>query len=426
MAIEQRLNDVDARVVESVVLRGDISALSNKDRAVYYARLCESLGLNPAATPFAALKLNGKEILYATRGATDQLAAIHRINREIIDGPRVMDLAGSKLVYAVCKATHPNGRVETAVATVPLADLANVLMKCETKAKRRATLSILGLGMLDETELETIPASAKETVRDYGPEPENDLDPEAVSSEVARVLSALPEKPVLADLARAWIERRSQPDDPAAKKVWQALTKVARDEGVGDTRSLRDEVNRLKSAPVAVVHELRDETFDALVERTLTEPERERDVIEDVRVALDATVDLASVVAVHKEHEAEASRQERSKELFALCMQALAAHTGQSEERAGKALLAALGESPKDRDFCGADDDGAWMQRLVLAKNYHEQIAAFRKRETLFRRRGLAAQRHAALVTAIEQRAGIAHDDAEALVMQELAKGGAK
>ena len=35
--------------------------------------------------------------------------------------------------------------------------LANALMKAETKAKRRVTLSIAGLGWLDETELETIP-----------------------------------------------------------------------------------------------------------------------------------------------------------------------------------------------------------------------------------------------------------------------------
>jgi hypothetical protein len=34
--------------------------------------------------------------------------------------------------------------------------LANALMKPETKAKRRVTLSIAGLGWLDETELETI------------------------------------------------------------------------------------------------------------------------------------------------------------------------------------------------------------------------------------------------------------------------------
>ena len=150
------------KVIESLVLRGDLSGLAPGERARHYVQMCESLGLNPNAQPFAFLRLNGKEVLYATRGATDQLAAIHRINREVIDGPKVIDLAGTKLVYAVCRASHPNGRVETAVATVPLMDPQNVLMKAETKCKRRATLSILGLGLLDEMELETIPANVQE------------------------------------------------------------------------------------------------------------------------------------------------------------------------------------------------------------------------------------------------------------------------
>lgn len=119
------------KVVESFVVRGDLSGLSPTERAKFYVQMCEGLGLNPSAQPFAFLRLNGKEVLYATRGATDQLAAIHRVNREIVDGPKVIDLAGTKLVYAVCRASHPNGRVETATATVPLTDPMNVLMKCE-------------------------------------------------------------------------------------------------------------------------------------------------------------------------------------------------------------------------------------------------------------------------------------------------------
>lgn len=150
------------RVIESIVLRGDLSGLGPTERARFYTQMCEGLGLNPHAQPFAFLRLNGKEVFYATRGATDQLAAIHKLNREIVDGPKVIDLAGTKLVYAVCRATLPNGRVETSTATVPLIDPVNVLMKCETKAKRRATLSILGLGVLDEMELETLPANALE------------------------------------------------------------------------------------------------------------------------------------------------------------------------------------------------------------------------------------------------------------------------
>jgi hypothetical protein len=158
--------DVDertgAKVIDSIVLRGDLSGLGASERARFYVQMCEGLGLNPHAQPFAFLRLNGKEILYATRGATDQLAAMHRVNRKIVDGPKVIDLAGTKLVYAVCEASMPNGRVETATATVPLTDPVNVLMKAETKAKRRATLSILGLGVLDELEIETIPAGAQE------------------------------------------------------------------------------------------------------------------------------------------------------------------------------------------------------------------------------------------------------------------------
>lgn len=163
--MEKELATVDqstAKVVESLVVRGDLSGLSPTDRARYYIKACNDLGLNPTAQPFAFLRLNGKEILYATRGATDQLAKIHRVNREVIDGPKVIDLAGTKLVFCVVKASLPDGRVETATATVPLADPVNVLMKCETKGKRRATLSILGLGVLDECELETIPAGAQE------------------------------------------------------------------------------------------------------------------------------------------------------------------------------------------------------------------------------------------------------------------------
>lgn len=153
---------LDVKVAESMVVRGDVSGLGPAQRVALYLSTCKDLGLNPRAQPFTFLRLNGKEVMYAGRGATDQLARIHNVTREMIDGPKVIDLAGTKLVYAVAKATLPGGRFETATATVPLVDPVNVLMKCETKAKRRATLALLGLAMLDETELDTIPASSME------------------------------------------------------------------------------------------------------------------------------------------------------------------------------------------------------------------------------------------------------------------------
>ena len=56
------------------------------------------------------------------------------------------------------------GRSDESIGAVALEglrgnDLANAYMKCETKAKRRVTLSICGLGFLDETEVADVGAA---------------------------------------------------------------------------------------------------------------------------------------------------------------------------------------------------------------------------------------------------------------------------
>jgi hypothetical protein len=66
-------------------------------------------------------------------------------------------------VYIVTsKASLPDGRCTESIGAVNIAGLkgemyANAIMKAETKAKRRATLDLLGLGVLDESEAESIP-----------------------------------------------------------------------------------------------------------------------------------------------------------------------------------------------------------------------------------------------------------------------------
>ncbi|HEX8267449.1 MAG TPA: hypothetical protein VF596_18765 [Pyrinomonadaceae bacterium] len=151
---------VPVSVYESLALRGDISGLSPNDKAMYYRSLCERLGLDPLTQPFTPLKLSGKEILYASRGATDQLARINHVNRRIV---KEENLNGCYVVTV--EASLPSGRTEQSKGAVSIENLkgeafCNAVMKAETKAKRRATLAILGLGMLDETELETIPRNA--------------------------------------------------------------------------------------------------------------------------------------------------------------------------------------------------------------------------------------------------------------------------
>lgn len=147
--------------VERVLVQGDLGQLTPEERVSYYNSVCESVGLNPLTRPFDYVRLNGKEQLYAKRDATDQLRAIHRVSitiarREVLDG----------VLVVTAMATTPDGRMDESIGAVAIANLkgeaaANAYMKAETKAKRRVTLSICGLGWLDETELETIPAAQK-------------------------------------------------------------------------------------------------------------------------------------------------------------------------------------------------------------------------------------------------------------------------
>lgn len=143
--------------VEKVLMQGDLSSLSPNQKLSYYKNVCDSLGLNSLTKPFEYIRLNGKEVLYATRACTEQLRTIHNVSlmiasRETIEG-----------VYVVtARATMPSGRTDESTGAVTITglkgdNLANAFMKCETKAKRRVTLSICGLGLLDESEVDSIP-----------------------------------------------------------------------------------------------------------------------------------------------------------------------------------------------------------------------------------------------------------------------------
>ena len=146
--------------------KSDPRAMTADERAGYVATLCKALHLNPLTRPAQFINLSGREVLYLTRTATDQLAAMHNLNRKTIDGPRVVDVCGTKVGLCTVEVSLPSGRSETATATLPAADFVNLYMKLETKAKRRGTLSILGLGVLGEDEIETIPDAKRSTLND--------------------------------------------------------------------------------------------------------------------------------------------------------------------------------------------------------------------------------------------------------------------
>ena len=160
MTSEIAKRDDAPAMLEKVLLEGDLSKLSPKERLNYYQRVCETLGLNPLTKPFNYLVLSGKLTLYANNDCAKQLAARHkvsltRVGKDTVEG-----------VYMVTyRAMGPDGRSVDNVGAVTIGGLkgdalANALMKTETKAQRRATLAYVGLGWLDETEIETIQNAA--------------------------------------------------------------------------------------------------------------------------------------------------------------------------------------------------------------------------------------------------------------------------
>ncbi|QYH11961.1 hypothetical protein A0056_009395 [Campylobacter jejuni] len=141
---------------ELALVKGDLSKLSDVERASYVKNLCESLGLNMLTKPFEYIVLNGKLTLYANKSATDQLRQVRKVSITKTEVAQVGD------IYMVTAyAATPDGRTDCDTGALNIKNLggdnlANAIMKAITKAKRRVTLSICGLGMLDESELETI------------------------------------------------------------------------------------------------------------------------------------------------------------------------------------------------------------------------------------------------------------------------------
>lgn len=172
-----------AALAEQVVIKGDLSKLTEAQRMAYYSEVCRSLGLNPLTRPFEFIVLNGRLTLYATRGAADQLRSVHGITITSLD-PRQI----GELYVVVATGRDRDGREDSSTGAVSIKGLtgealANAMMKAETKAKRRLTLSLAGLGWSDETEVETIQGAQRA-----------DVDPE--TGEIRR-------PPTLADRVRA-------------------------------------------------------------------------------------------------------------------------------------------------------------------------------------------------------------------------------
>ena len=210
------LQTIDGATAARVLIQGDLARLTEAQKVAYYGKVCDSLGLNPLTQPFAYIVLNGKETLYAKREATEQLRKLHHVALTIVAREVVED---TYLVTA--RATLPDGRTDESIGAKSLTNLkgearANAIMTAETKAKRRVTLSICGLGLLDETEVADIPPGvvARPAMQIPPPAPLPKPDPAPPPPP--------PPAAVLEDLPAGWVRIEDIREEPTKN---QAVTK---------------------------------------------------------------------------------------------------------------------------------------------------------------------------------------------------------
>lgn len=215
---------VQGDIMESVLIKGDLAKLTSDERVRYYGEVCRSVGLNPLTKPFEFITLNGKMVLYALRTCADQLRKINGVTLEIVS----REVAHDILTVHV-RARLPDGRADEDLGAVSFPDTlkgearANAELKAVTKAKRRATLSICGLGWLDETEIADIPAAAKRPVAAANVmlPAHDEVTGEVVEAEVTAA-AELTASEVLADDTLATAARKGM---TSLKDAWRNLDK---------------------------------------------------------------------------------------------------------------------------------------------------------------------------------------------------------
>lgn len=168
-AVSKKTEEIDLLSISKLILQGDLSGLSEKEKLQYYGALCKSLHLNPYTKPFdyIVFERNGRrfETLYATKNCAEQLRK--NLGISVVEENRT--ITDEYVIYDV-KVQDATGRTDTGTGVVSFVTrgrdgkmyklsgtaYADAIMKAQSKAKRRATLSIAGVGFLDETELDFV------------------------------------------------------------------------------------------------------------------------------------------------------------------------------------------------------------------------------------------------------------------------------
>ncbi len=152
--------DINEKALQDFYLNGDLSVFQDTDKVKMLKTLCLKYDLDPVLKPIDIIPFQKKHVWYVNAKGVSMLAAKHVVSFTKIESS--YDKETNLASYTV-RATLPSGKWIDAVAYVACVvtrnmkevqatgqDLANIFMKVETKAKRRATADLVGLPLPDE------------------------------------------------------------------------------------------------------------------------------------------------------------------------------------------------------------------------------------------------------------------------------------
>lgn len=152
--VQTRLPDSEALM--ELLTRGDLSKLTKQQQQDLVLAFCRDFKLSPYNNPVGLYNFDGgKTVFYITKAGTDQIRTTKNIS---VTSAKTEIIGDDCIVTATAKDLN-TGREDTDIGTVSLLNLKgqqrmNAMMKAMTKAKRRVTLSLCGLGQLDESEVD--------------------------------------------------------------------------------------------------------------------------------------------------------------------------------------------------------------------------------------------------------------------------------
>src|SRR6056297_3595035 len=149
-------NSFKSDAIMEYVRTGDVSHMSDKQKNEIIVGMCKHLRIDPAMKPIDIIPSAGGEKLYLNHTATDMIAQSHNLSRKLHNLEFMFDNT-----IALLRAEVTNGdREETGFAAITIGrfeggklvpqrgeELANTLMKLQTKALRRATLAFCSAGV---------------------------------------------------------------------------------------------------------------------------------------------------------------------------------------------------------------------------------------------------------------------------------------